>query len=385
MVALKKMVVVFLVLGTCGALFASACAACSVPVFRYALERWRPDAYTVVVFHKGELKGESLKAVRYLEENGAGFGVGNLKLNLVDVGKETDKEKLKALGALDDKNLPLLVAFYPTSEREGLVAWSGALNEKNAQGLIHSPLRKELAKRLMKGDTAVWIYLECGDKALDDKKVELINKALRKIEKTMKLPAPDSGEETEDAPAANTPSTEGLKIKFSLLRLSPDNPQERFMVRTLMNSEDALDEYSQKPMAFPVFGRGRLLYALVDKGVNEDNIHEAASFLTGPCQCQIKAENPGVDLLLTVDWESMILGAMVIDEAFPELTGVSVAPESESPKDAEEDISDSATLDKTPLSPPVVAKKFRFLGVALLLAVVAIVVIVGTVMMKGGK
>ena len=30
-------------------------AACSVPVFRYALERWPADMYRLVVFHRGAL------------------------------------------------------------------------------------------------------------------------------------------------------------------------------------------------------------------------------------------------------------------------------------------------------------------------------------------
>ena len=40
-------------------LHASLAQACSVPVFRYALEQWRPDPFPVVVFHKGELTPES--------------------------------------------------------------------------------------------------------------------------------------------------------------------------------------------------------------------------------------------------------------------------------------------------------------------------------------
>ena len=32
--------------------------ACSVPVFRYALELWPPDEYEVVLFHEGPLTEE---------------------------------------------------------------------------------------------------------------------------------------------------------------------------------------------------------------------------------------------------------------------------------------------------------------------------------------
>ena len=40
----------------CIALAVAAIAqACNVPVFRFALERWRPDAYRLTVFHRGAL------------------------------------------------------------------------------------------------------------------------------------------------------------------------------------------------------------------------------------------------------------------------------------------------------------------------------------------
>ena len=38
--------------------FSSAAQACSVPVFRYALERWPADAYRLVIFHNGPLSAE---------------------------------------------------------------------------------------------------------------------------------------------------------------------------------------------------------------------------------------------------------------------------------------------------------------------------------------
>ncbi len=60
------------------------------------------------------------------------------------------------------------------------------------------------------------------------------------------------------------------------------------------------------PMVFPVFGRGRVLYALVGKSIKKINITKAAQFMTGPCSCLIKEGNPGTDLLIMADWESHI-------------------------------------------------------------------------------
>ena len=33
----------------------SPAQACSIPVFRYALERWKPTAYSLVLFHDGPI------------------------------------------------------------------------------------------------------------------------------------------------------------------------------------------------------------------------------------------------------------------------------------------------------------------------------------------
>ena len=59
-------------------------------------------------------------------------------------------------------------------------------------------------------------------------------------------------------------------------------------------------------MVFPVFGQARVLYALVGKGIRHETIDRAASFLIGSCSCQVKEQNPGADLLMTVDWKKLL-------------------------------------------------------------------------------
>ncbi len=72
-----------------------------------------------------------------------------------------------------------------------------------------------------------------------------------------------------------------------------------------MGSEADLKELHE-PMAFPVFGRGRVLYALIGKGINPDMIRRACEFMVGPCSCQVKAQNPGFDLLTNYNWEQAV-------------------------------------------------------------------------------
>jgi hypothetical protein len=99
------------------------------------------------------------------------------------------------------------------------------------------------------------------------------------------------------------------------------------MLLTLLSkSEPDLDEYADEPMVFPVFGRGRVLFTLIGEGITSDNIRETIAFLVGPCGCEIKMMNPGVDILMAANWDA---AAMRFYEEFyetydevPELTGV---------------------------------------------------------------
>ena len=51
-------------------LLAVVAEACSVPVFRYALERWQSDPYEVFVFHRGKLTADQQASVDRLTRDG---------------------------------------------------------------------------------------------------------------------------------------------------------------------------------------------------------------------------------------------------------------------------------------------------------------------------
>ena len=76
-----------------------------------------------------------------------------------------------------------------------------------------------------------------------------------------------------------------------------------------------------EPIAFPIFGRGRVLYGLIGEGIASDVIDEASLFLTGACSCEVKEQNPGVDLLMSVDWDRLITTQYEIDRELPPLAG----------------------------------------------------------------
>lgn len=266
-----------------------ATRACNIPVFRYALERWPAAPYDVVAFHRGPLGDEGRAALNELRQAGA-----NLELDRIDLA-EPMAPKRKSLAERLKIDEPCLVALFPGSER---LAWTGPLTSDSARRLAASPARQEIAKRLLQGDSAVWILLESGDQAKDDETAALLGGELKKLEQTLKLPA----HAADDPPLL---SEVPVRVAFSLFRLSRTSPAESALVAMLLSSDDGLEG----PVAFPVFGRGRALWAMAGKGMTAENINEAAMFLAGACSCEAKELNPGVDLLFAADWEAGLAAA----------------------------------------------------------------------------
>jgi hypothetical protein len=62
------------------------------------------------------------------------------------------------------------------------------------------------------------------------------------------------------------------------------------------------------PIVFPMFGRGRVLDALIGPQIDKDVIEDACAFLIGPCSCIVKNQNPGIDMVMAVDWEAALSG-----------------------------------------------------------------------------
>ena len=194
------------------------------------------------------------------------------------------------------------------------------MNEKNVQAIVDSPVRKQIHKKLVAGESVVWVLLECGDKQADDAAFETLTAEIEKLEKTIELPEI----ETEDLGDLSV-DPNALKVAFSAVRVSRTDPNEQVLVEMLQRVEPDLmdEELASQPMAFPVFGRGRALYALIGRGIGTHPITDASKFLAGACQCTVKAQNPGVDLIMNVNWDEVVEPIEVLDEGLPPLAGFS--------------------------------------------------------------
>jgi hypothetical protein len=244
--------------------------ACDTPVYRYALENWPADAYRATVLHRGPLSAEQQRLVSHLKERAAS---ANLAVQVIDLRQPPQADIPERFRAVDLSAGPSLVVNYPTATKIEADAWSGPLSADAVAALVDSPARRETARRLHAGET-VWLLLESGNQAADE--------AAAKVVGDNRLAVPAS----------------------SVLRVRRDDPAERLLVRMLLDSERDLAERAE-PMAFPVFGRGRVLYALVGAGITAENVRRAGSFLGGDCSCTLKRDNPGTDLLLTADWSDV--------------------------------------------------------------------------------
>ncbi len=382
----------------------SSAFACSIPVFRYAMERWQADYYEAVLIHRGQLtQGQKQLLEKLRQEDSEDEAFLNLRVFEAPVSTEIDSstdEKVKSL-LMSEKlpeKLPVLVLWYPWQKGRTPPVWQGPFTSATVKALLESPVRQKLAERLIEGQTAVWIFLESGNADKDKAALKLLEQELETVTRELKEEA-ESMPEDLDSPA--------LTYEFSILPFSRSDPNEQMLLTLLLNSEPDLDEYSDEPIFFPVFGRGRALYALIGEGISTDNIRETIAFLIGPCGCEIKRLNPGVDLLMAANWDA---AAMRFYEEFyetydevPELTGVmpeapaeagtgtqdKVIASTESPDVLAPDNDLSPADDKlTQTVEAVEVKERKLLGLGIMgttgimLAIILLVVVLGTMAIR---
>jgi hypothetical protein len=301
--------------GVLGGLFLLTSApvqSCNVPIFRYALERWLPDAYEVFVFHRGPLAPEFRVLANSLELT-ASNGLANLTLVTVDLAGDVPSPLNALWLAQTNATLPWLLVRYPPSAHAEQPVWAGPLHREAVQALVDSPARREMVRRLTQGDSAVWLLLGGKQKERDDAAADLLASESKKLEKSIRLPeaVPDDPQMRAEVP---------LKVAFSVVRVSREDSQERMLVRQLLEVDPDFRARTG-PMVFAILGRGRALPPLSGAQISAEVLREVAEFIAGPCSCEVKAMNPGFDLLLAADWEALLEGRVVKEPEWPSLIG----------------------------------------------------------------
>ena len=261
-----------------------AVEACTVPVFRYALDHWPPDAFRLEA-PKEWMESDQASALKKL------LSETQTEIEFVPTEKE---------GA---------VARLILSDQEKTVLWSGALDEK-APELFTSPARLQIANHLLAGESMVWVMVSSGDEEKDKAFEERFKARLEYLASVATIPIQDPTD-----PENNLGPGPELRVGLSFLKVSRDDAKEQMFIRALAGPDKELAE-SGKGFGAVVFGRGRILGVWPTEDLDDEGIDEVSLYLLQACSCTVKNLNPGWDLLFAFDWDAGLLAAqMELDKA----------------------------------------------------------------------
>jgi hypothetical protein len=294
---------------------ASTAAACDTPVYRYAMYNWSPATYDVFYLHVGRPAAEDRDVNEQLahpeKESPA---AANVAFWSVDTrGKEKFDQLPEPVQAAWKSRPAGATALHVLVSPRGAPLFAGRLNKTDAASLFESPLRRRIGELLHDGYAAVLLVLDCPDKNRTRKAEQAVDEVVAQAN-AGKIGVATIGD-SADAPRPHTnptanaetdgPRTPSL-LKLARLSVARTDKAEAWLVRTLLTVETDLDQYATQPMVFAVFGRGRALPPFVGKGIVVGNLTECVTFLAGACSCQLKDENPGIDLPMRWDWQATV-------------------------------------------------------------------------------
>jgi hypothetical protein len=265
--------------------------ACSIPVFRYALENWAPSKYELVCVYSTK---PFLENVSFLDILRAHCDRANVQFRPVDVARNLDPATRKLIGDAASGPFPNLILRYPDSTDQIPPVWTGQYDGEKIGRVFESPARRQLAARLKQGYASAIILLLSGDEARDAAARAFLAEHLPRLAGRIELPKKsDEGPQvTWDAP---------VRVEFPVIEVAR-TPAEEVFVQMLLGSEDGLKDVTG-PIAFPVFGRGRALCSLHGRDLEKPSeLQRSLEFLCNACSCQAKELNPGLDLLIATDW-----------------------------------------------------------------------------------
>ena len=303
----------------------SAASACDTPVYRYAMYRWEPAAYSVWCFHRGEPGKDVAEVNRRLDPLGGTAGATtNLRLESVDLAAKDSLEKVppwvkKAWEARAADPLPSYLVFTPWRTE----LFAGRLDLASVEAMAESPARKQIAKLLDKGQMAVFLLLPGKDPKINGQAEKAVEEVIAKVRSGKVALGParmedippevpptpakqkaDAGPGDKPPASPDAPSPPPPPPEVGLVKIDRSDKAEAWLVRPLATVESDLPEAVGQPMVFAAYGRGRVLPPCIGKGITPENLLEQLTFLAGACSCTVKDQQPGVDLLFRWDWQA---------------------------------------------------------------------------------
>ncbi len=312
---------------------------CDIPLFRYALERWEPYPYELLIFHEGDLPEALSQALDEIQERPL-----NLVAWLIDIHQENMHEELQKVWDREQEGatLPWGVARFPFPFRENVrdhTVWSGTLDAPTLWGLVDSPARRTVAEHILKGTSAVWIFIDGEDAEVNEAKYKVLRDRLEWIEQVAELPELALAEAERGAMSEDSEAYVPLKIDFEIVRVDPNDPAESFFVRMLRLAETEVEpeEFIGQPFAAPILGQGRAIWALIGDRIVNHMIDDACQLVLwppDPSMIHIHHEadtapplHHGVDMLIQADWYGGVGNLLSIPTEAPALVGTAFTEE----------------------------------------------------------
>ena len=285
----------------------SVAQACSLPVFRYALENWEADEH-VLMLPRGTSDAEIKWWNDFLKNGDFNYEVSKIANDDMPAGLYFPKGfgPWITYDAFKEKGQQNLDSAFVSKQ------WESASSKKVIDGII-------------RGDSVIFLF-SGGDakarQAAEEKMRPRIKTLLEYVEladdvvdswKNFHAP-PD---EFYSPPRGHVASPIPLGMAISFVHLNEYEALAK-QVETIFLAED-LEEQGQENgvRVTVVFGRGRAIPVGHIDDIDKHVIDDVIYFVTGACSCKIKEENPGHDLMLPIYWDD------VIWEASATLTGAS--------------------------------------------------------------
>jgi hypothetical protein len=279
----------------------AAAHACSIPVFRYALERWQAAPYRVEIYYTTALASDERESVQALIRASEAKRALNVYVELIDLAK-SEPTKKQRFERLRNQSTPWVAVFMPDEMRIETPVFTGPLNADTIATLTASSARELIAADLLRGATAVWLLVESGNAAEDSAAEKTLRAGLKRAEN--EIPLPVQGEEDDLLGGPRIHASLPLNVAFTVHRVRRNDPAEALLLRALSIGErDASN--AAGPRIYPVFGRARALESLHGENIRAENIFSAAAFLCGGCSCQVEELNPGFDLPMAAAWDGI--------------------------------------------------------------------------------
>lgn len=318
--------------------------ACRTPVFRYAMYNWPGAPYWVFAVYHGEPSGADRAVEQAIRRAATDRGApANLRFESAGAERSDEFDKLpeqvqaayRAWRETLEASAPPTGAVHLVFTAWGAHLWTGRLTEDTIPAMVGSPARREIGRLFDEGNAAVLLLLTSGNAEADREAEAVVDSLLAETARGkfvaevpldlyqelmpprgsvpaaggatsgappgMNRAAPPGGNSAESAGGAEAVVREALRIAKVVVRR--DDPAERWLVDSLLALEPDLAELAGEPMVFVVYGRGRAMPPCVGRGITLEYLADAVGFLAAACSCQVKDENPGMDLLMAWNWD----------------------------------------------------------------------------------